>query len=155
MTVTADGGLRAERVRVTRAEIAAGVTAKGRRIVETEADIAELDAGNIRAQSAAVAEIFTAALTAGRITAGEAFVASAAIPQLYATAIRALGDSLDISANESVRIVVGEAVDGLRVGGRNYLRGSKTMADPRFFGWIDRPNIAVVDDFVIDTVNVV
>ena len=155
VTVTADGGLRAERVRVTRAEIAAGVTAKGRRIVETEADIAELDAGNIRAQSAAVAEIFTAALTAGKITAGEAFVASATIPQLYATAIRALGDSLDISANESVRIVVGEAVDGLRVGGRNYLRGSKTMADPRFFGWIDRPDIAVVDDFVIDTVNVV
>jgi len=110
VTVTADGALHTQRVEPTAAEIAAGQMANGRKIVETEADIAELNAGNIRAQSAVVAEIFTTALTAEKISASEAFMASATVPELYVTALKAIGDTLDISANQGVRIVVGNAV---------------------------------------------
>ena len=111
VTVTADGSLHTERVEPTAAEIAAGQMANGRKIVETEADIAELNAGNIRAQSAVVSEIFTAALTAEKISASEAFVASATIPELRVAALKAVGDTLDISANQSVSIAVGAAVN--------------------------------------------
>jgi hypothetical protein len=157
VTVTADGGLHTEKVEPTAAEIAAGTMANGRKIVETEADIAELNAGNIRAQSAAVAEIFTAALTADKITANEAFVACAVIPELYVTALKAVGDVLDISANESVKIVIGEAIDDVKLGGRNYMRLSRTMYDPagELHGFVERQNIPVIDEFIIDTVYVI
>jgi hypothetical protein len=104
-----------------------------------------------------VAEIFTAALTADKITANEAFVACAVIPELYVTALKAVGDVLDISANESVKIVIGEAIDDVKLGGRNYMRLSRTMYDPagELHGFVERQNIPVIDEFVIDTVYVV
>lgn len=116
VTVTADGNMHTEKVTPTAAEIAAGTMANGRKIVETEADIAELNAGNIRAQTATVASIFTAALTAGKITAAEALISSATIPQLYATSIQAIGNTLDLSANQSVSIAVGSAVSAVAAG---------------------------------------
>ena len=105
------------------------------KIVETEADIAELNAGNIRAQTATVASIFTAALTAGKITAAEALISSATIPQLYATSIQAIGNTLDLSANQSVSIAVGNAVSaavpvavaGAMPGSRNYMPDGRNM----------------------------
>ena len=139
VTVTADGNMHTEKVTPTAAEIAAGTMANGRKIVETEADIAELNAGNIRAQTATVASIFTAALTAGKITAAEALISSATIPQLYATSIQAIGDTLDLSANQSVSIAVGsavsaavpEAVAGAMPGSRNYMPDGRNMKKAR------------------------
>lgn len=106
ITVGSDGTIRAGAVSVTDGEIAAGQTQAGREIVETHANIAQLDAQSIRAASAVLAEIVSESLTAGRITAGEALIASATIPELYVTAIRAMGNSIDISANESIRLLL-------------------------------------------------
>ena len=146
VTVTADGALHTQRVEPTAAEIAAGQMANGRKIVETEADIAELNAGNIRAQSAVVAEIFTTALTAEKISASEAFMASATVPELYVTAIQAIGDSLDLSANESIKLIVGN----VKIGGRNYLPYSKDMIAPDYYGFVDYNQEPVVDAFIVD-----
>lgn len=155
VTVTADGGIHTKEVEPTAEEIESGVMVNGRKIVETEADIAELNAENIRAQSAIIGEIFTTALTAEKITASEAFMASAIIPELYVTSIQAIGKSLDLRANESVRIIVDGALDEMRIGGRNYLRESKTMSDSRFFGFIERQNVPVVNQFYVGTAKVV
>lgn len=142
VTVSAGGGVEAEEVAVRVGEIASGRMADGRPIVETQAHIADLSAGTLRAQSAVIAGLFTAALEAGSITAGQAFLASAAIPELRVTAIRALSDTLELSANESVRAVVGGAVDeavgGIRVGSRNYMRHSQNMLAPELHRFVAR-----------------
>ncbi|MBO5941144.1 MAG: hypothetical protein J6R18_08125, partial [Kiritimatiellae bacterium] len=62
---------------------------------------------NLQASNAIINEILTTALTAGKITAAEALIASATIPALYTTTIKALGNSLDLSANESINLMVG------------------------------------------------
>ena len=54
-----------------------------------------------------IADLFTEALTAGSITAGEVMLAGASVPELYATSLRALGETLDISANRSISMLVG------------------------------------------------
>ena len=149
VSVASDGSLSATEVTLTDGEIAAGRTSGGRTIVETNAYVDQLDACQLRAQSAVIAEILAAALRAERITAGQAMIASAAIPELYVTAIRALGDTLDISANRSVRTVVGgaisEAVDTIRVGSRNYMRHSRNMLHATLHGFVARQTIAPAD----------
>lgn len=106
--VGADGTIHAEEVTVTDAEISAGQTDSGRQIVETDMNVAGLNATNIQASSAVINSILTTALSAGSITAGDALIASATIPALYATSIKSIGDSLDLSANESMRVYVQE-----------------------------------------------
>ena len=106
VTVGSDGALGAEEVAVSGGEIAAGVASDGRNIVETSANIENLAAGTILGQRAVLNSILTTALTAGSITASEALLASASVPALYTTTIRAIGNSLDLSANESIRMVV-------------------------------------------------
>ena len=109
VTVGSDGVLGAEETTVSAGEIAAGVVSDGRSIVETSANIENLAAGTILGQRAVLNSILTTALTAGSITASEALLASASVPALYTTAIRAIGNSLDLSANESIRLIVGQA----------------------------------------------
>ena len=157
VSVMADGAISTQEVAVTPGEADAGETATGRPIVETQADIAHLSAGDLHAQSAVIATLFTAALQAEKISASQAFLASATVPELYVTAIRALGDTLDISANESVRTTVGgaiaEAMDGLKVGGRNYLRSSRSMLREGLHGFVERGAIVlspVADECVAD-----
>ena len=106
VVITSDGTIHTRQVSVTEGEIEAGETEDGRQIVGTYANFVELNTQKLKAQSAIIGEIFTEALTAGKITASEALIASATIPTLYATTIKAIGDQLDLSANESVRIVV-------------------------------------------------
>lgn len=105
--VGADGTISTSPATVSEGEIAAGETSAGQKIVETSANIAQLDAQNIRAQSAVIAEVFSDALTAGRITAAEAMLASATVPALYTDTIRAIGGSIDISANDSILFSAG------------------------------------------------
>ena len=112
VTVGSDGALGAEETAVSGGEIAAGVASDGRNIVETSANIENLAAGTILGQRAVLNSILTTALTAGSITASEALLASASVPALYTTAIRAIGNSLDLSANESIRLIVGQAAEG-------------------------------------------
>lgn len=108
VTVQADGTIRTQPVTVSDGETSAGQTTDGRQIVATTANIADLNAGNIRAASAIISEIFAGALQAGKISAQEAFLASATVPELRVTALKAIGDTLDISANAQIRLLVSD-----------------------------------------------
>ena len=111
--VGSDGAVSAAPVEVSEGEIAAGATDGGRQIVETSLNVGDLNATNLQASSAVINQILTTALTAEKITAADAMIASATIPALYATSIQAIGSSLDLRANESVKLAVGDAVDGV------------------------------------------
>ena len=104
--VGADGVVSTEETTVSAGEIEAGETQDGRQIVASTANVASLNATTIKASQAIIATIFTESLTAGKITAGEALIASATIPTLYVTSLKAIGDSIDISANGSITSVV-------------------------------------------------
>lgn len=134
--VGADGAIRTEEAAVTEDEIAVGQTSSDNQIVETTANIGEMNAQSVRAQSAVIAEIFTDALTAGKITAAEAMLATATVPELYTATIRAIGDTIDISANESILLSTGGTglsrllrldSEGLHVG--VYGSGSELLLD--------------------------
>jgi phage minor structural protein len=103
VTCEADGTLRTRQVTVSAAEIAAGQTSAGKAIVATNANITALNAQTIKAKSAVISQIMAAAIEAEQITAGQAFIAMAEIPQLATTAISALGEALTIRG-EHVRI---------------------------------------------------
>lgn len=108
--IGADGSISTEEVTVTEGEIAAGETGDGRQIVATTANVGSLNATTVKASQAIIGTIFTESLTAGKITANEALIASMTAPLLYTTAITALGNSLDLSANESIRLTVGSSL---------------------------------------------
>ena len=125
IAVQADGTLATRDVTVTEGEISAAETASGRKIVETDLLVRDLNAENVAARQAEIAEIVTSALSAGQITAVEAMLATARVPQLYATAIQSLGSSIDISANDSITLAVNQAVE--RAGGEGAQAVSSLM----------------------------
>lgn len=104
--VGADGEISAEKAEPTADEIGSGQTADGRQIVETSMNVADLNATNLQASSAVINEILTTALTAEKITAADAMIASATIPTLYATAIKAIGAGIDLSSNQYIASIV-------------------------------------------------
>ena len=104
--VQADGTISTEQIEVTEGETASGITSGGQTIIETTANIRDLNAQTIKGSSAIITDIFADALTAGKITAGQAMIASATIPELSATAIKAIGDSIDLTANSTIRLLI-------------------------------------------------
>lgn len=108
VVVGSDGTIQTEQTTVTDSEISAGETTDGHAIVSTSANIADLSAQTVKASQAVINTIMTESLTAGKITAGEALIASATIPALYTTSIEAIGNSLTFSANEKIQSIVGE-----------------------------------------------
>ena len=108
VVVGTDGVLHTEEVTVTEGEIAAGETEDGRQIVATAINAESINGQSIAAEEAILNTVLTQALNAGKITAVEAMIASASIPTLYAASIKSLGDSIDISANESITLLVGD-----------------------------------------------
>lgn len=104
--VGSDGTISTETVEVTDEEIAVGQTSAGNQIVETTMNVGSLNAENLQASSAVINEILTIALTAEKITAADALIASATIPTLYVTAVNAIGGSIDFSANQSIKMMV-------------------------------------------------
>lgn len=114
--IGADGTIHTQEVQPSEAEIEAGETESGQGIVDTSANFADLTAQNIKGNEAIFQTILAQSMTAGKLTAGEALIASATIPTLYATSIQAIGNSLDLSANESISLIVGgnvQALEGL------------------------------------------
>lgn len=114
--IGADGTIHTQEVQPSEAEIEAGETEGGQGIVDTSANFANLTAQNIKGNEAIFQTILAQSMTAGKLTAGEALIASATIPTLYATSIQAIGNSLDLSANESISLIVGgnvQALEGL------------------------------------------
>lgn len=80
----------------------------GRQIVETSMNVGSLNATNLQASGAVINSILTTALTAEKITAADALIASATIPALYATTIEAIGNSLELLASSASRAFRGE-----------------------------------------------
>lgn len=114
--IGADGTIHTQEVEPSEAEIEAGETESGQGIVDTSANFADLTAQNIKGNEGIFQAILAQSMTAGKLTAGEALIASATIPTLYATSIQAIGNSLDLSANESISLIVGgnvQALEGL------------------------------------------
>ena len=111
--VGADGTIRTKEVQPSQGEIEAGETESGLGIVDTSANFADLTAQNIKGNEGIFQTILAQSMTAGKLTAGEAMIASATIPTLYATSIQAIGNSLDLSANESISLMVGGNVQTL------------------------------------------
>lgn len=107
--VGTDGVITTEETTPTQEEIDAGETSDGRLITETTANVAELNTQTVKAKQAVLETIFVETLTAGKITANEALISSATIPELYATSLTAIGDTIDISANKSITMALGEA----------------------------------------------
>ena len=105
--VGSDGVIRTAQYDATAQEIADGRTTDGRQIVTETINAEAITGETVKAQEAVLNRVLTAALTAGQITANDAMLASASIPLLYTTSIRALGNSLDISANQSIQLLVG------------------------------------------------
>ena len=112
--IGADGTIHTKEVQPSQGEIEAGETESGQGIVDTSANFADLTAQNIKGNEAIFQTILAQSMTAGKLTAGEALIASATIPTLYATSIQAIGNSLDLSANQSIQLTVKKAV-GYRV----------------------------------------
>lgn len=114
--IGADGTIHTQEVQPSEAEIEAGETESGQGIVDTSANFADLTAQNIKGNEGIFQTILAQSMTAGKLTAGEAMIASATIPTLYATSIQAIGNSMDLSANESISLIVGgnvQALEGL------------------------------------------
>ena len=114
--IGADGSIHTQEVEPSEAEIEAGETESGQGIVDTNANFADLTAQNIKGNEGIFQAILAQSMTAGKLTAGEAMIASATIPTLYATSIQAIGNSMDLSANESISLIVGgnvQALEGL------------------------------------------
>ena len=114
--IGSDGTIHTQEVEPSEAEIEAGETESGQGIVNTSANFADLTAQNIKGNEAIFQTILAQSMTAGKLTAGEAMIASATIPTLYATSIQAIGNSMDLSANESISLIVGgnvQALEGL------------------------------------------
>lgn len=84
----------------------------GRQIVETTMNVGSLNATNLQASSAVINSILTTALSAEKITAADALIASATIPALYATTIQAIGNSLELIVGRKRDIWRGEEMPG-------------------------------------------
>lgn len=109
--VGTDGTIQTEQVQPTDEEIEAGQTGGGQNIVETTVNAELIHGQTITGQQGNFNSILTQALNAGSITAQDAFIASATVPLFYTTAIKAVGDTLDLSANKSINFIVGKKAD--------------------------------------------
>ena len=115
--VGADGTIQTQEVQPSQGEIEAGETESGLGIVETTANIGALTAQSVKGNEAIFQTILAQSMTAGKLTAGEALIASATIPTLYATSIQAIGNSLDLSANQSITTLVSQKANAEDVAG--------------------------------------
>lgn len=106
INVGSDGTIGTKEVEATAAEISAGQLSDGRQIVSQVVNAKSLNGETVKAKQAILNTVLTNALNAGKITAAEAVIASASIPTLYVTSLKALGDSLDISANSSINFLI-------------------------------------------------
>lgn len=120
------GFVSATETTVTAAEEQAGQTTGGKHIIESSLTAQELNATSITAVEALISKI-----TAGRIDVDELFARDATIRNLTTGRIAAaLGESLDLASNDSVRLVAENAYKKLEVGGRNFLRHTTNEPTP-------------------------
>ena len=108
------GQVSATKVTPTSGEIAAGITDSGQHIVETDLTAQELQASNITAVEALISK-----LTAARIDVDTLFAREATIERLTTGQIAArLGESLNLSSNQSIIASVKKSEDWATLTGR-------------------------------------
>ena len=111
IAVGSDGLVLASVRGVTAEEIAAGETSDGRGILPTAYDMDTLADRYLTDPESGMKTLYVEAISTGKITAQEAFIGSARIPDLEATVIRAVSDRLMLYADEAVRLFIGRAGD--------------------------------------------
>lgn len=118
ISVGGDGFLQATAREVSADEAAAGQTDDGRQILDgsgmeaaTGADVPDLDGVMFSAMEDGLTWLVTQALSTGKLTATEAFIGTAEIPSLRATTLTALGQSLNLMANETIQLLLGTRED--------------------------------------------
>ena len=111
--IGSDGVIKTETVELTEKEIENGITSSGQQIIEETINAEAINGKNIRGNQGIFDKIVTAALSAGKITANDAIIASASIPELYSATIHAIEGSLNLQSNESINIIVNKIVDSM------------------------------------------
>lgn len=106
IAIGSDGNITTEQVSVTDAEAESGATEDGGQIVETTITANDISGQNIKAVKGIFGKILTTALTAGKITANEAVIASAVIPNLSVSTITAAGNSITVNAGQLFEILL-------------------------------------------------
>ena len=134
ITVGTDGALSTAEVAVSAGEIAAGVTEGGKPIAATSINAGSIHGSTVTAQQGILNTILTQALTAGQITAGQALIASATVPTLYATSIQAIGNSLTFTANERIQSIV-SSLNGTVQSTETWYAASASAAIAPVSGW--------------------
>lgn len=121
VSVTSGGTIGVEAVSMSELE------AEGRtqQIVDEIVNVGEISAKEIKGKEAIFESVFTKALSAGQITANQAMLASAVIPNLTVSTITAAGNSIEVSAGQMFEILLngvqnlnqwfGFGVDGLTI----------------------------------------
>lgn len=158
IAISSDGTIETEEVIPTEDDIANG-SYEGREIVtDTEGNnIADLNATNLSAQNAMIGTILTTALTAGKITAAEAMLASAVIPELYVTAVNAIGDSMTFKSNELIQMIISDVVSTREIANnaasyQEFQRVIRILSDGLHIGDNQSPGEVLIDS---ESVNVV
>ena len=113
LSVNSGGQIAATLREVSPEEAAEGETRDGRGIVESTLDVEALDGLYLRDAETGLATLYTEAMDTGRLTAVEAFIGSAQIPQLQTTVVEAIGNSMTFSANQVIQLLAGVA-EGVR-----------------------------------------
>lgn len=106
IVITSDGTIGTEVVDVSTDESGEPVAPEGQQIVENTINAELINGENFKGQKAIFEEIFTSALTAGQITANEAVLASAVIPNLSVSTITAAGNSITVNAGQMFEILL-------------------------------------------------
>lgn len=121
VSVTSGGTIGVEAVSMSELE------AEGRtqQIVDEIVNVDEISAKEIKGKEAIFESVFTKALSAGQITANQAMLASAVIPNLTVSTITAAGNSIKVNAGQIFEILLngvqnlnqwfGFGVDGLTI----------------------------------------
>lgn len=131
VAVGSDGMVSASVREVTQEEADAGETGDGKGIVPGAYDIETLADHYIDDPESELRTLYVEALSAGKITATQAFIGSARVPELEATVIRAVYNEILLAAEDAVRVLLGNAeqynaaFDFTPAGLRTRIAGSK------------------------------
>lgn len=106
IVVTSDGKIGTERADVSTDENGKPIAPVGQQIIEKTINAEEINGQNFKGQKAIFEDIFTSALSAGQITANEAVLASAVIPDLSVSTLTAAGNSITVNAGQMFEILL-------------------------------------------------
>lgn len=142
----ANGEVTYQQVTPTSSEIAAGETSTGQSIIETSLTVDDLAASTVKAMNALIDKITASRIEVDTLVAREEFVQTLYTSQIFG------GKSIQIIAGDaetaqSIATAAQNDIDNLSVGGRNYIRNSRSLTNARqYFGEPGIYNTSVYDN---------